>query len=212
MLIISTHEQGTPEWFADRLGKATGSSASAIVAKARTKGAESETRKKYRYQLALESITGGQVIEHFSNRHTERGNELEQFARMAYEVRTGEMVEEAGFCYQESQNFGCSVDGFIGDKKGIIEIKCPLALIHMGYIQDNCVPSDYLPQVLHNILTTGAEFCDFVSYNEMMPEKLKLFVFRITPTKEQMDEYQAQLDQFLLDVELTKTEIALKAA
>lgn len=212
MLIISKHEQGSTEWFAERLGKATGSSASAIVAKARTKGAESETRKKYKRQLVLESLNGCQVVDSFSSRHTERGKELEQFARMAYEIKTGEMVEEAGFCYQEGMSFGCSVDGFIDDRKGIIEIKCPLPITHAEYIEDDCVPSDYLIQVIHNLVTTGAQYCDFISYNETMLEKLKLFVHRFTPTKEQLDEYKAELDKFLLEVEAKKQDYELKAA
>lgn len=212
MLVISKHEQGTPEWFSDRLGKVTGSSASAIMAKSRTKGAESETRKKYKRQLALESLNGCQVAESFSNRHTERGKELEQFARMAYEIKTGEMVEEAGFCYQEGAGFGCSVDGFIDDRKGIIEIKCPTPITHAEYIEDNCVPSEYLVQVIHNLVTTGSQYCDFVSYCETMPEKLKLFVYRFTPTKEQLSEYKAELEKFLLEVEAKKQEYALLAA
>ena len=211
MLIISSHEQGTPEWFADRLGKATGSNASALTAKGKTKGTEATTRRNYRFQLALERITGKPTVEMYKNAHMERGNELERFARMAHEIKTGEMVQEAGFCYQDGTMFGCSVDGFI-NHDGIAEYKCPMSAIHYGYMQDNKVPNEYKGQVIHNLLTTGRKFCDFVSYCETMPDKLKLFVFRFEPTQAELDEYKTELDQFLVDVDLLTQEILLKAA
>jgi len=212
MLIISSHEQGTPEWFADRLGKATGSNASAIMAKGKTKGTEAVTRRNYRFQLALERITGKPTVEMYKNSHMERGNELERFARMSHEIITDEMVEEAGFCYQDGTMFGCSVDGFMQNREGIAEYKCPLSAIHYGYMEENKVPNEYKYQVIHNLLTTGAKFCDFVSYCEAMPEKLKTFVFRFEPTQDELDEYQEELNRFLVDVDLLTEEIALKAA
>lgn len=212
MLIISSHEQGTPEWFADRLGKATGSNASAITAKGKTKGTEATTRRNYRFQLALERITGKPTEPMYKNAHMERGNELEKFARMAHEIETGEMVEEAGFCYQNGTMFGCSVDGFLQNREGIGEYKCPLPAIHYGYIQENKVPNEYKGQVIHNLLTTGAKFCDFGSYCETMPEKLKFFLVRYEPTQAELDEYQDELNQFLVDVDLLVQEIQLKAA
>ena len=45
-----------------------------------------------------------------------------------------------------------------------------------------------------------------------MPDKLKLFVFRYEPTQAELDEYKAELDQFLVDVDLLTQEILLKAA
>ena len=211
MLIISEHEQRTPEWFADRLGKATGSNASAILAKGKTKGSESTTRRTYRFQLALERITNQSNESDFTNSHMQRGIEVEQFARMAYEVMTGNMIEEAGFAWEENTMYGCSVDGFVENRKGIVEIKCPIPAIHYKYIEDYKVPDDYLPQIWHNIHTTGAEFCDFISYNENMPEKLKLFVFRYTPTFEEMDAYTKALKTFLDEVDTLTKQILQKA-
>lgn len=207
-MIISNHEQGTPEWISDRLGLATGSKADVITSKSRTKGAESTQRRNYRFQLALERIIGKSGEKQFSNDHMERGKELEKFARMAYEIKTGEMVEEAGFCKLfEFAKFGCSVDGFVDDRKGIVEIKCPIPAIHYEYIQANTVPSAYINQILHNMLATGAQYCDFVSYNEDMPDKLKLFVYRFIATEEQFEEYGKELMKFLDEVENLTNEI-----
>ena len=212
MLVISNHEQGSPEWFVDRLGKATGSNANAITAKGKTKGSEAVTRRNYRFQLALERITGQPTVEMYKNSHMDRGNELERFARMSHEIITGEIVEEAGFCYQNGTMYGCSVDGFIQGREGIAEYKCPMSAIHYSYIEDNKVPDAYKGQVLHNILTTGTKFCEFVSYCETMPDKLKTFIYRFEPTQAELDEYQDQLNKFLVDVDLLTQEIQLKAA
>ena len=124
---------------------------------------------------------------------------------------TGNMIEEAGFSWEENTMYGCSVDGFVENRKGIVEIKCPIPAIHYKYIEDYKVPDDYLPQIWHNIHTTGAEFCDFISYNENMPEKLKLFVFRYTPTFEEMDAYTKALKTFLDEVDTLTKQILQKA-
>jgi hypothetical protein len=211
-MIISNNPQRSPEWFADRLGKATGSKADVITAKGKTKGTESTQRRNYRFQLALERITGKSCEKQFSNEHTERGNELEKFARMAYEIQSGEMVQEAGFCVpKEGAHYGCSVDGFIDDRKGIFEAKCPIPAIHYGYIEDDRLPPVYFNQVIHNIITTGAGYCDFVSYNEDMPEKLKLFVYRFVPTQAELNAYQDELAKFLDEVNQLTNEINERA-
>lgn len=207
-MIISNHQQGTPEWLSDRIGLATGSKADVITAKGRTKGSESTQRRNYRFQLALERITGKSCEKHFTNDHMERGKELEKFARMAYEIKTGEIVEEVGFCISEDNyGYGCSVDGFVEDRKGIVEIKCPIPAIHYEYIENNNVPMDYINQIIHNMIVTGAEYCDFISYNEDMPDKLRLFVFRFIPTEDQIDEYSKELVKFLEEVNKLTEEI-----
>ena len=211
-LIISTHPQGSPEWLNDRLGRATGSRAADILAKGKTKGSESTTRRNYRFQLALERVTGKQQGQVFVNEHMARGTELEPFARQAYELQSGNMVKEAGFCYQEREKFvGCSVDGMVDDH-GIIEIKCPSAPIHYSYLEGGVLPSNYKPQVLHNLMTTGRVWADFISYNPDFPEKLQLLVVRYHLDGNELIEYQDELNQFLVEVEDLTDEILRKAA
>ena len=209
-LIISNNTQGTQEWLNDRLGKATGSKASIIISKGRTKGTESITRRNYKYQLAIERITNVCGELEFTNRHIERGKELENIARRVYEIQTRKMVEEIGFCYPENEWYGCSVDGLI-DHDGIQEIKCPIPAIHYSYIENNQLPEEYLPQVLHNLYTTGRQYCDFVSYNETMPDKLKLFVVRFEPNEAQLAQYKEQLFIFLEEVNKLTSEIQEKS-
>ena len=71
---MSDIEQGTPEWFKQRCGKATASRISDIVAK--TKTGYSTSRTNYMAQLVVERMTN-QVAESYSNAAMEWGVENE---------------------------------------------------------------------------------------------------------------------------------------
>jgi hypothetical protein len=90
---MSEVEQGTPEWFAQRCGKATASRISDIVAK--TKTGYSTSRANYMAQLVVERMTN-QVAESYTNAAMEWGIENETFARAAYEAKSGNMVDQVG--------------------------------------------------------------------------------------------------------------------
>jgi hypothetical protein len=90
---MSDIEQGSPEWFKQRCGKATASRISDIVAK--TKTGYSTSRANYMAQLVVERMTN-QVAESYSNAAMEWGVEQEIYARAAYELKTGNMVNQVG--------------------------------------------------------------------------------------------------------------------
>jgi hypothetical protein len=210
--ILCDQPQGTIEWKCSRAGRATGSKASAILAK--IKSGEAATRADYRIQLALERLLGEPCDDEFTSRDIQNGIEREPFARMAYEERTGLLAQEAGFAYWETLMIGCSVDGFVEDRgrKGFIEIKCPKSKTHLDYITKNRVPPEYVGQVTHNFFVTGAEFCDFISFDPKMPEKLQLFVFRQERDEEALKAYEIELRQFLIEVAETHKQLSLMAA
>lgn len=210
--IVSEHPQGTAEWLADRSGRATGSKADCVTAK--VKSGEAATRADYRIQLALERLLCKPCGDDFSNSYTDQGQEREPFARMRYEIQTGITVQESGFVYLEDMMAGCSVDGFIEDagRFGIWEAKCPKTKTHFKYLTEQRVPPTYVNQVLHNMLVTGAEFVDFVSFDPDMPEKLQLFVFRWERDEALIKEYEIELRQFLMEVDATHKQIAAMAA
>ncbi|WP_430229280.1 lambda exonuclease family protein [Paraburkholderia tropica] len=210
--ILSGHPQGSAEWKADRAGRATGSKAAAILAK--VKSGEAATRADYRVQLALERLLCEPCDDEFTSRDIQNGIEREPFGRMAYEARTGLFVQEAGFAYLETMMAGCSVDGFVeqGGRKGFVEIKCPKSKTHLEYLTEKRLPPVYRPQVTHNFLVTDAEFCDFISFDPKMPEKLQLFVFRVERDDAAIKEYEIELRQFLIEVDATHKQLALMAA
>lgn len=210
--IISPHAQGTPEWKQDRCGKATGSRASDIRAK--IKSGEAAARRNYRMQIVLERITGQPTPDGFISAEMEWGMAQEPFARMAYESKSGFMVQEAGFAYLPTLPVGCSVDGFIedGKRKGLAEFKCPLPATHLKYLDGNCLPPEYEPQVLHNMWITDAEFTDFVSFDPRFPEKLQLFHIRVERDEKAIKVYEAECMLFLSECAGMEEQLRRRAA
>lgn len=113
-MIIHNLKQGTPEWFAVRLGKFTASEAQAIATAG--KGLDTLVFKK-----VAERLTGKLADEQYTNPDIERGHTLEDDARLSYELETGRLVKVVGFC-ELNEDVGCSPDGLVGDD-GMIEIK-----------------------------------------------------------------------------------------
>lgn len=123
-------------------------------------GKPSKQRTKYLYRLAGETITGI-AEESYQNNNMIRGQELEAEARQLYSLATGEEVKQVGFCL--SDGYGCSPDGLVGEK-GLLEIKCPTMAIHIGYLLADTLPVGYKQQIQGQLLVTGREWCDFLSY------------------------------------------------
>ncbi|HKT98608.1 MAG TPA: YqaJ viral recombinase family protein [Paraburkholderia sp.] len=211
-LIVCEHAQGTPEWLADRAGRATGSRAKDILAKIKT--GEAAARRNYRVQLATERLTGKPQESGFVSKEMQWGTDQEPFARMAYESATGNLVTEMGFIYLPNIMAGCSVDGLIeeGDRTGVFEAKCPLSATHVEYLVSGKLPTEYKPQILHNVYVTGADFADFVSFDPRMPEKLQLFKVRWERDEAEIKEYEAELLDFLSGVDRVHKSLSELAA
>jgi len=191
-------EQGTPEWFAARLGKATGSRIADIIAK--TKTGYSTSRANYAAQLVCERLTG-KVAESFTNAAMQWGTETEPLARAAYEVKTGEMVDQVGFVDHPSiENSGASPDGLVG-LFGMLEIKCPNTATHIETLLSQQVPTKYITQMQWQMACAGRQWCDFVSFDPRMPENLQLFIKRVEYDPPYVAMLEKEVIQFLMDVE-----------
>ena len=158
---IMNFEQGTDLWFKSRQGIPSASCFDKIVT---TTGSPSKQAKTYMYRLAGETVSG-LTEDTYSNAAMQRGIELEKDAREAYEGLKNVVVDQVGFCIAEKPHplVGCSPDGLIKEH-GMIEIKCPLASTHVGYLLDNKLPTKYFQQVQGQLYVTGRDWCDFMSY------------------------------------------------
>lgn len=208
-------EQGSPEWFGLRRGLATGSHFAEVMAEGKGK-TEAVTRRNYRMKLALEIVTGkvlSNVYGFSSNKHTERGKELEPIARMLYESATGEIVEEIDFVKHKYLQAGVSPDGLVGDE-GLTEFKCPIPAVHWDYMNlpAGMPPAEYKWQVYGEMLCTGRRWNDFVSYCEDMPEELQLHINRIHWDDKIIGELEAGIMKFTAEVNVTVKEIREAAA
>lgn len=193
-------EQGTEEWFAARAGKVTASRIADVLAT--IKSGESAARRNYRTQLVCERLTG-KIEETFSNSHMERGIALEPYAREAYELQTGSIVEQVGFIdHPAIEMSGASPDGLVGSD-GSIEIKCPTPANHIEYLLGKEPPSKYKPQMTWQMLCAERQWVDFVSYCPEMPAHLQLFVVRFVPEAEYSVTVAQEVIKFLAEVDET---------
>lgn len=201
-VFVTDVAQGSEDWFAARAGYLTSSVADDALATPRSKGGFSLTRHKLKARLVVERLTRKPVLDDYTNKHMERGKELEPFARMAYEELTGEIVKQVGFCVANGYEYlGCSPDGLVGED-GLIEIKCPMPHVHMGYMMrpDKDVPPEYVNQMVLQLLVTNRKWVDFISFCDAMPEKLKLYVVRFEPSQDILTTKLAGFQAFLDEV------------
>ena len=199
--VIVECEQRTPEWFAARAGRLTGSVAGDILGKLRS-GGEPAARRDLRVQLAVETLTGTPMEQTgFTSAAMQRGIDVEPIARGAYETQTGNIVRTTGFVIREDLAVGCSLDGDIRGFEGILEIKCPKSATHCGYLKEQRLPPDYQAQVTHNLWVSGAQWCDFVSWDDRMPLGLEYFCVRVVRDNAAIAAYEVEVRKFLTEVE-----------
>lgn len=178
-------EQGSEAWYRHRAGKITGTRFATLMSGDSTKG-----YKDLINELAGETISGVKD-DSYSNAIMERGVELEPEARAVYEIEMDCIVDKVGFCLMDGYEdwVGVSPDGITD--LGMIEIKCPLIKTHMSYIEANRLPNEYKCQVQGNLLATGLDYCDFMSYYP----GLKPFILRVEPDKEMHERLIIEIDK-----------------
>ena len=191
-------EQKSPEWFAARLGKATGSRIAEIVAK--TKSGDSASRGNYMAQLVIERLTNKQE-ESYSNDFMDWGNLQEPFARAAYEAATNVLVDEVGMItHPRIEMSGASPDGLVGDD-GLVEIKCPKTATHIETLLSKTVPGKYNIQMQWQMACTDRSWCDFVSFDPRMPEGLQMFLKRVHRDDALIKTLEDEVIKFLKEVD-----------
>ena len=191
-------EQRTAEWFAARLGKVTASRVADLMAT--TKSGYAASRDNLMAQLVVERLTG-QAQESYSNSYMQWGTEQEPFARAAYEIATGQMVEECGFVpHPMIDNAGASPDGLVGDD-GLVEIKCPSTATMIETLLTQKVPSKYITQMQMQMACTDRQWCDFVSFDPRLPAKAQLWVKRVPRDPEFILKMEVEIVKFLAELD-----------
>jgi len=122
----------------------------------------------------------------------EWGTEQEPNARHAYELMTGNKVQEVGFVLPDNTDaYGGSPDGLVGDD-GLLEIKCPAPETLISYHALGGPPLQYRPQLQGLLLITRRAWCDFFAFHPQLTPML----FRVVPD----EAYQAKIADGLLKV------------
>jgi putative phage-type endonuclease len=198
-MIMLACVQGTAEWKAARAGHVTASRISDVMAKIQ-KG-EAASRRDYKAQIVAEILTGTPLEDGYVSPAMQWGTEQEPLARAAYEIATGEMVDQVGLVLHESiPRAASSPDGLVGSD-GLIECKCPKTATHLGYILKNAVPPEYVPQMCWQLACTGRKWVDFVSYDPRLPEHLQLFIKRLVADPAYIELLECEVKKFLAEVD-----------
>lgn len=196
--------QGSPEWKALRCGKVTASRVADVVAK--TKTGYSASRANYLAQLIAERLTG-QPAETYTNAAMIHGTETEPEARDAYSFYHGVTVEQIAFVpHPKIDQAGASPDGLVG-ADGLVEIKAPNTATHLETLLGQAVPAKYIDQMQFQMACTGRQWCDFVSYDNRMPENMRLFVRRVHRDDKRIDFLETEIAGFLLEMAVKLAEL-----
>ena len=201
--MIEKVEQGTPEWFAARLGNVTASRVADVIAK--TKSGYSASRENYMAQLICERMTNT-VAESYTNAAMQWGTETEPLARAAYESVADVLVDEVGYiAHPTIERAGASPDGLVG-VFGLLEIKCPNTATHIDTLISEQVPTKYITQMQWQMSCTGRTWADFVSFDPRLPSGLQMFVKRVEFDAEYVAMLKEEVIKFLteLDAKISK--------
>lgn len=200
--------QRSPEWFAARLGRVTGSTASDMLA--RTAKGWAADRDNLLWRLVLERMTGRPQERKFTTPAMQDGIDREPMAVAAYEALTGHLVRSCGFLRHDALMAGASLDGYLGDFAVLISIKCRQPKAHAEHVLSGKVPADAIAQMRHELWLTGASDHHYVSFNPDFPDSQQLRVKVFTRAELDVDGYERELLAFLADV--SAAEAKLRAA
>jgi len=150
-------EQQTPEWFAARSGRLTGSMAGAALGLAPYQSQDDCLRALVRSMHDMPSEFEGNVA-------TEWGNANEALARAAYEMETGNTVNDAPFVPFQDWS-GASPDGFVAHD-GLVEFKCPFGIRKDAEPMFKSLDDQphYYAQIQLQLFVTGKLWCDFFQW------------------------------------------------
>ena len=192
-------EQGSPEWLAARVGRVTASRIADVMAKG--KGGEAQTRLNYKWQLVAEVMTGQSQEDRFFSQAMAWGVEQEPFARAAYEIQTGGLVENVGLvAHPAIPRCAASPDGLVG-LDGLLEIKCPKTPTHLEYMEKGNIPGHYQLQMLWQMACTGRSWVDFATFDPRLPDELQLFVMRFPRDQARIDAIESEVQKFWNEID-----------
>lgn len=160
------------------------------------------TRRKYMLTLIGERMTG-EPAESFSNVHMERGKVMEAEARDLYLFRTDAESRLAGFFVNDEVSAGASPDSLIGEH-GLLEVKTRLPCLQLDVLLSGGLPTEHKAQVQGQLLVTGRQWVDYVSYWPKLP----IHIVRV----ERDEPYIATLKQAIADFNGELDALALRFA
>ena len=151
--------------------------------------------KTYVYEKIGEILTQS-VHQSGGSAATEWGTDQEENAVKWYMEKTGEKVIPIGFI-KFGELAGGSPDGKKVDSNGVIEVKCPFnPANHIRTLITEQVPSQYFYQVHGNIMVTGSDHADYISFDpRMIDDSLKMVIIRVERDEEIINEIKNRIQE-----------------
>jgi len=193
--------QRTAEWYQDRLGHLTASSAFKVLERT-AKGKPTAKYEDYLNELVAERLTG-LPTEVFVNKDMQWGIEHEEEAKKAYIMRTNPMIlENVGFIKHPTVKFlGASPDGLVDDD-GLVEIKCPKTATHIKRLRTGEIPEEYRYQMALQMICTGRKWCDYVDFDPRIEDpRAQIMIVRYTIAEEEKKNILESCRAFLDEVQ-----------
>lgn len=206
MALANAIPQGTEAWHEMRRGRFTASRFGDLMKEGRGKDDRfGQMCLTYVYEKIAEILTGS-IHSQAYGVAVEWGTDHEDEARITYEKDRRVKVKQTGFVIY-GEYAGGSPDGLVGDD-GMIEIKCPFnPANHVRVMLTGEVPYDHLWQIWGNMLITGRNWCDYISYDPRMDDGLKMHVIRVERDEEKIQmidnrimEVRKKLEQLISNV------------
>ena len=180
--------QGSPEWFAARIGSIGGSSIASVVA-----GGQGKMRKSLLYRLAGE-ILSGVKYEGYKNADMDRGIEQETDARNVYAMEREIEVQQIGLVKMDEFTH-YSPDGLVGDD-GLIEIKCVIPSVHIETIDTEKIDGGYIKQIQWGLFITQRQYCDFISWSPLVTD-YPIWIKRVERDEKVIKDLNDGADKFI---------------
>lgn len=190
--------QGSEEWLKARCGVVTASRFNDVLAS--IKSGEAAARYNYKAEIIAERLTGAPA-ESYTNAAMQWGTDHESEARSVYEAVTGQPVTEVGLIKIDGLEAGASPDGLVGED-GLVEIKCPNTATHiLTRLNPTTAMKKHYAQIQGQLWATNRKWCDLVSYDPRLDDRLAYFVQRIERDEEYIAKLETEVKQFLKEVD-----------
>ena len=187
--------QRSPEWFAARLGRLSGSCAGDMLAKIKT--GEAAGRRNLRLRLVLERLTNRSQESDFVSPAMQTGIDREAEAFSAFESLTGSVAIRTGFLSHNDYLAGASLDGHTGNFETLLSIKCRQPAAHLDFLKSGTIPASALAQMRHELWVTGADLHEYFSWNPDYPPALQSRVVALKRKDAEIPAYEDAALAFL---------------
>jgi hypothetical protein len=166
---IYTMPQGGDEWLAIRSQYPSASEFDQLVSPAKMKVREGKTIASYVARKLAEKWLGA-PLQSFKGGDMDQGTIRETEAWPWYALTYDRELARPGFIVSDNGRCGCSPDGIVENERFGLEIKCPDADTHVGYLLAGNLPAEYIMQVQGSMLVTGFDCWTFLSYHPRFPQ------------------------------------------